>query len=78
MYKVTVNGREYQVAYDARHQSVNGEEMHPDILEYRKGKFHLLHKGRSYEAELIEANFEEKSLDQGEQYRLPAQCARQV
>lgn len=62
MYKVTVNGREYQVAYDARHQSVNGQEMQPDILEYRKGKFHLLHKGRSYEAELIEANFEEKSF----------------
>lgn len=62
MYKVTVNGREYQVEYDARHQRVNGQTMQPDILEYRQGKFHLLHNGRSFEAELIEANYEEKSF----------------
>lgn len=62
MYKVSVNGREYQVSYDALHQRVNGQELQPDILEYRKGKFHLLHHGRSYEAELIEANYEEKSF----------------
>ncbi|MBK7852643.1 MAG: biotin/lipoyl-binding protein [Bacteroidetes bacterium] len=60
MYKVLVNNQEFKVEYDSTHQSINGQPFHADVLEFNKGKFHILRDNKSYIAEIIEVKPEEK------------------
>ena len=60
MYKVLVNNQEFKVEYDSTHQSIDGKLFQADILEFSQGKFHILQDNKSYIAEIIEINPEEK------------------
>jgi biotin carboxyl carrier protein len=60
MYKVLVNNQEFKVEYDSTHQSIDGKPFQADILEFSQGKFHILQDNKSYIAEIIEINPEEK------------------
>jgi len=62
MYKVLVNGREFNAVYDKEKKEFGGESFNADIIEYRKGRFHILLNNRSYTAELLEVNKAEKTF----------------
>jgi acetyl/propionyl-CoA carboxylase alpha subunit len=59
MYKVKVNGRDLHVE-DAQSKTVNAKPFVADVVEVKKGRFHILSNNRSYTAEIIEANIEQK------------------
>ncbi|REJ80599.1 MAG: acetyl-CoA carboxylase biotin carboxyl carrier protein subunit [Bacteroidetes bacterium] len=62
MYKVKVNNQNFEVEVEAAGKKVNGEDFNPDILEYKEGKFHVLHKGRSFNAEIISSDLQAKTF----------------
>jgi biotin carboxyl carrier protein len=62
MYKVTVNKRQMQVEINASEKKVNGKPFEADIIELKNGKFHILRNNRSFTAEVVDANTEEKSF----------------
>ena len=62
MYKVTVNKKEFQVESDRNKMEIEGRAFVADILEYKKGKFHIIRDNKSISAELMEMNAEEKSF----------------
>ena len=57
-----VNDKEYEVELSADKQAINGTEFKTDIVEIKKGKFHILHEGKSYSAEIISVIKEEKKV----------------
>ena len=62
MYTVNVNGKEFRVDYDAAYQAIEGKNYEADTIEYKKGKFHIIRNNRSFEAEVVSMNAEEKTL----------------
>ncbi len=62
MFKVTVNNKEYEAKYDLNTKEIGGHAFEADILEYKKGKFHILRNNKSMMAEIVEMNAEEKSF----------------
>ncbi len=62
MYKTTVNNRKFQIEFGSEHPSINGKKFEADVLEYKKGKFHIIRNNRSFEAEVVSANKEEKTF----------------
>ena len=62
MYKVTINGRQLQVQLDASEKRINGKLFEADMIELKKGRFHILRNNRSYTAEVVDANIQEKSF----------------
>jgi biotin carboxyl carrier protein len=63
MYTVKTNNQEFHIEYDDTHQSMDGKKFEADILEFRKGKFHIIRDNRSFEAEIIYVNREEKTVE---------------
>jgi biotin carboxyl carrier protein len=62
MYKVNIDGREYNVEYDSHHQQVNGKSIAPDAVEFREGRFHILSGTQSFTAEVMETDFASKTF----------------
>ena len=62
MYKILVNGKEFDVAMDNAQPIIKGSESKADILEFKKGKFHVLLNKRSFNAELISFFPDEKKF----------------
>jgi biotin carboxyl carrier protein len=62
MYKVNVNGAEINVEVDGSKQTVNGKPFEADIIEFKKGHFHIIRNLKSYTAEVVEFNAAEKSF----------------
>jgi biotin carboxyl carrier protein len=60
MHKAMVNGREYQVELGSGKKSINGKNFNGDVVEIRDGKFHILRNNKSYFAEVVEVNGQEK------------------
>jgi biotin carboxyl carrier protein len=60
MYKATIKDRTFEITGEAL-DIIDGKKLAADILEYRKGKFHILLDGRSYTAELISVDKESKT-----------------
>lgn len=67
MYKASVNNKfNYAVQFDEQETSklqVNDEATEWDVLEVSKGSFSIIKNHRSYNAEVLHANYEEKSFD---------------
>lgn len=62
MLKIKVNDKfNFEVAKEQDVSLVNGHAINADIVRINDRTFHILHKGRSYNAELIQINREEKS-----------------
>jgi biotin carboxyl carrier protein len=62
MLKIKVNDKfNFEVAKEQDVSLVNGHAINADIVTINDRTFHILHKGRSYNAELIQINREEKS-----------------
>lgn len=62
MYKVKVNNENFEAEFDRDKKTISGKSFDADILEYKKGKFHILRDNSSVSAEVVEANFEEKTF----------------
>lgn len=63
MVKVKVNnGAEYAIELDNSGGKVNGTDFSWDVLEIQNGKFHIIKNSKSYMAEVVKANIEEKTF----------------
>jgi biotin carboxyl carrier protein len=62
MYKVDVNGSQYRVEFGPDRRTVNDKPADFDLIEFRAGRFHIIMNNRSYTAEVVQMNREEKSF----------------
>jgi len=62
MHKATINGKEFQVESGTRAKTINGKQFEADIFEIRDGKFHVIRNHKSFTAEIIDVNHEEKKV----------------
>jgi len=62
MLKVLINDRTFEVAEDKAGTQIDGKSFEADMLEYRDGKFHVLYNNKSFAAELISFDKNEKSF----------------
>jgi biotin carboxyl carrier protein len=62
MYTVKVNNAEYKAEFEKDKREISGKKFDADIIEYKKGKFHILKDNKSVSAEVVEMNTEEKSF----------------
>ncbi|MCX6290675.1 MAG: biotin/lipoyl-binding protein [Bacteroidetes bacterium] len=63
MYNVKVNNKEFRMTWESSLVTLDGNEMKFDMLEFKKGKFHILHNSGSFEAEVVSVNKEEKIFE---------------
>lgn len=61
-YKVEVNKRVVKVEFKKDQVFLNDEPFVTDLLELRQGHYHLLHNNKSYRAEIIKHDQEDKSI----------------
>lgn len=62
MLKIKVNDKfSFEVNSEGETDIVNGQAINADIIRINDRTFHIIHKGRSYNAELIGINRDEKS-----------------
>jgi len=62
MLKIKVNDKfSFEVASEKEVSIVNGQAINADIVKINDRTFHVIHKDRSYNAELIGINRDEKS-----------------
>lgn len=64
MLKVTVNNKkEHTIVFeDASAGTVDGKDFNWDVIEVKSGSFHILKDNRSYNLEVIKADYKEKSF----------------
>lgn len=62
MYKVKVDQSDFSVEDENGEFIINDKKFEVDILEYNDGKFHVLHNNKSYSAELVSYDKEEKAF----------------
>jgi len=62
MYNVTVQHQVFKVEMDAAGSTVDGKPFVADILQFKDGRFHILRNHRSFTAEILQHNEEEKSF----------------
>ena len=62
MYNVTVKHQVFKVEMDAAGSTVDGKPFVADILQFKDGRFHILRNHRSFTAEILQHNEEEKSF----------------
>ena len=62
MLKIKVNDKfSFEVGSENDVRTINSQEIDADIVRINDRSFHIIHKGRSYNAELIGINRDEKS-----------------
>jgi len=63
-WKVKVNQEsEYKLVEDKGEVLLDGKSLDIDLLDLGKGKYHLIHKGKSFSASLIDIDQDEKKLE---------------
>jgi biotin carboxyl carrier protein len=62
MLKVSVNSQVFDIQSDNSNLLVNNEILDWDLVKISEGKFHILYNNRSYNAEVLEADYEAKSF----------------
>lgn len=63
MYKVHLQNQVLEVLNEKEGMSIDGSPFNADMLEYREGKFHILHNNRSFTAEVLSHNPEDKTFE---------------
>ncbi len=73
MYKITINDEKaFEVALPG---TLDGASFQPDLHALGQGRFHLVHEGHSWQAELVSADYKAKALVlkiNGRTYRVQA------
>ncbi len=62
MHKAIIGGKEFRVESSSKSKTINEKLFDADIIEIRKGKFHILRNNHSYSGEIVEINTEEKMV----------------
>jgi biotin carboxyl carrier protein len=60
MYKAYINNQEFGIESEGAKNSINGVSFDADIIEFKKDRFHIIRDNRSYTAEVLHVNTEEK------------------
>jgi hypothetical protein len=60
MYKAFIGKNTFAIT-GKENDIVDGEKLDLDILEFRDGKFHIIHENKSYLAEILSFDRETKS-----------------
>lgn len=61
MFKAIIQGRSFNITDDENKIFIDNKPVKADILEYKKGKFHILIDNHSYSAEVLMADKETKT-----------------
>ncbi len=62
MLKATVNSQSFDIQLDKNEISVNSKPFNWDMVEIKDGNFHILYNHKSYNAEVLEADYQTKSF----------------
>ncbi len=62
MYKAAIGTKEFKIELESKKKSIDGKPFDPDVIEIRERKFHILSNNKSYSAEIVEVNHEEKTV----------------
>ncbi len=62
MYKATIQNRTFEIS-GKKNEVIDGLSQNLDILEYKKGKFHIILDKRSYCAEILSVDSETKTCE---------------
>ena len=62
MLKATVNTQTFDIQSDKNEISVNSQPFKWDMVEIKDGTFHILYNNRSFNAEVLEADYQTKSF----------------
>ncbi len=62
MYKAIIQNRTFEIS-GKKNEVIDGLSQNLDILEYRKGKFHIILDKRSYSAEVLSVDSETKTCE---------------
>ncbi|TAH20415.1 MAG: biotin/lipoyl-binding protein [Cytophagales bacterium] len=76
MFKISVNQSVFEIEKDKESLRINGEPLVWDIEKMGEDEFHILYQDRSYSAEIVKADYAEKSFTvkiNGNTYQLAAQ-----
>src|SRR5437868_5753786 len=63
MYKALTNGKVLEIASDDGSRIVNGSRLDWDVATLGNGHFHILYKGKGYNAEVIKIDRESKIVE---------------
>ncbi len=63
MYKVTVDNKEYSLETDGTANSIDNKPFDADVLEFKEGKFHIIIEHKSFTAEVLSYDNDEKSFE---------------
>ncbi len=62
MLKATVNQQTFNIVSDNTGTTIDEQPLDWDIVEIRNNHFHILYNNRSYNAEVLEADYQAKSF----------------
>jgi acetyl/propionyl-CoA carboxylase alpha subunit len=62
MLKATINSQTFDIQSDKAGISVNNLPFAWDMVEIKDGNFHIIYNNRSYNAEILEADYKSKSF----------------
>ena len=62
MLKATVNTQTFDIQLNNTEISVNSQPFKWDMVEIKDGNFHILYNNRSFNAEVLEADYQTKSF----------------
>jgi biotin carboxyl carrier protein len=62
MLKATTNTQTFDIQSDKTGISVNSQPFNWDLVEIKDGNFHILYNNRSFNAEVLEADYQSKSF----------------
>ncbi len=56
MYQAKANGNNFEIEKNEKGFAINGELFEWDLVKISEGYFHILHKNRSYQVEVVKAD----------------------
>ena len=62
MLKATINNQTFDIQSNKSEISVNSQPFKWDMVEIKDGNFHILYNNRSFNAEVLEADYQTKSF----------------
>ena len=62
MLKATINNQTFDIQSNKSEISVNSQPFKWDMVEIKDGNFHILYNNRSFNAEVLEADYQSKSF----------------
>ena len=62
MFRTSIREKQFEITSTAEGFLVNGKTFQWDLAEISEGYFHIIHNNKSYKAEIVKADFANKSF----------------